>query len=273
MLRLIKKSKFGKNGHLRENKKKSSRDHMINDCDLPPTALNELNEILKTHEPMECDQNLTKQSTENEEEIVLPTPNLYAGLLDSVKYDNHKELFSSFSNQSIDFQKRLFPHLLYEGSFIKTTSESQSNYTNRSKPLLEEVRVKLRQAFEDNPDLYYQRDMDLALNDEWYLKRYLIARNRNVNNTVHMVLGSFALRKQLGFRDHGWDYFPNETHSIGAMFTYAPDREGYTTLYMRIRVVNKDDVIQKLIKLYSGIIGYIFMRLLSHCNLTKTHQT
>ena len=218
------------------------------ECENQSEALKELSDILN-QQAKEIEQNINE--TKSQQTLLLP-PGPYSGLLDSVKYES-LNLSSSIGNfGENDFLKRLFPHLLYEGSFIKTASKSNSNHTNRSQPLLLEVRQKLRQAFEANPFLYYQRDMDLALNDDWYLKRYLIARRRNVNNTVHMVLGSFVLRKQLGFRDHDWSYYPRETHSIGALFSYAPDREGYTTIYMRIRVVHKDEVIQKLIKLYSG---------------------
>jgi hypothetical protein len=179
------------------------------------------------------------------------TITLFHQLVEKIQVQRQAE--AELYNSEFDFQKHLFPHLMSDQSAVEPALDtSDKGHTNRSKPLLEEVRQKLKETYEKDPSLYYEHDLNNAMSNDWYLKRYLLACRRNVHQTVQMVLGSFALRKKEGFRDHGWDYFPNEAHSLGAIFTYAPDKEGNITLYMRIRVVFKDEVLQKIIKLYAG---------------------
>ena len=111
--------------------------------------------------------------------------------------------------------------------------------TNKSAPLVQEVRAKFLQEVEKDPDSYYQEDIDRIIRDDWYVKRYLLARNRDVKESLLMLMDAQKWRKTEGLRDLDGPYFPEELFKLAMLFVYTPDLEGNITIYFRVKYIIK----------------------------------
>ena len=87
-------------------------------------------------------------------------------------------------------------------------------------------------------DIYDEADLVL-INDDWYLKRFLLARNRNVDQAFAMLDETMRWRNDMYISQVRDYHFPSEFYAIGALFIYEPDRQGNLVLYMRIRMHHK----------------------------------
>ena len=126
--------------------------------------------------------------------------------------------------------------------------------TNKSAPLVHEVRTKFLQEVEKDPDAYYQEDVDRIIRDDWYVKRYLLARNRDVKESLVMLMDAMKWRKTEGVRDLEGSYFPEELFKLSSMFVYAPDREGNITIYFRVKYVMKHPELVAALKKFGNYI-------------------
>lgn len=93
-------------------------------------------------------------------------------------------------------------------------------------------------SFSLHPDIYDEADLSL-INDDWYLKRFLLARNRNVDAAFEMLDETMRWRNDMYISQVRDFHFPSEFYAIGALFLYEPDRQGNLVLYMRIRMHHK----------------------------------
>lgn len=87
-------------------------------------------------------------------------------------------------------------------------------------------------------DIYDEADLTL-INDDWYLKRFLLARNRDVDAAFQMLHETMRWRNDMYISQVRDYHFPSEFYAIGALFIYEADREGNLVLYMRIRMHHK----------------------------------
>lgn len=79
----------------------------------------------------------------------------------------------------------------------------------------------------------------MLINDDWYLKRFLLARNRNVDESFKMLDETMRWRNDMYISQVRDYHFPSEFYQIGALFIYEPDLKGNLVLYMRIRMHHK----------------------------------
>lgn len=79
----------------------------------------------------------------------------------------------------------------------------------------------------------------VLINDDWYLKRFLLARNRNVEQAFQMLDETMRWRNDMYISQVRDYHFPSEFYQIGALFIYEPDKQGNLVLYMRIRMHHK----------------------------------
>lgn len=126
-----------------------------------------------------------------------------------------------------------------DSSLINNGKDSNSN--SKSAQALIEVRKRFLEYAEQNPDKVNDRDKIKLTTDEWYLKRYLLARNRRVSDTMDMLRKTMEWRNEFGIHISEDAMFPQEFYKIGALFPYENDKQGNLVLYLRIKYHQKID--------------------------------
>ena len=87
-------------------------------------------------------------------------------------------------------------------------------------------------------DIYDEADLKL-IEDDWYLKRFLLAKNRNVDEAFKMLTETMQWRNDMYISQVRDYHFPIEFYKIGALFPYEKDKNGILVVYMRIRFHRK----------------------------------
>ena len=87
-------------------------------------------------------------------------------------------------------------------------------------------------------DIYDEADLALIA-DDWYIKRFLLAKNRDVEAAFKMLDETMRWRNDMFISQIRDYHFPSEFYKIGGLFPYEPDNEGNVVLYMRIRMHHK----------------------------------
>lgn len=118
----------------------------------------------------------------------------------------------------------------------KASKEASSSKSHQA---LLEVRKRFLEYAEANPDKVNDRDKQKLATDDWYLKRYLLARNRNVKDTLEMLRKTMDWRNDFGIHMSEDAMFPLEFYKIGALFPYENDKKGNLVLYLRIKYHRK----------------------------------
>ncbi|RWS30241.1 Motile sperm domain-containing protein 2-like protein [Leptotrombidium deliense] len=122
---------------------------------------------------------------------------------------------------------------------VASITATKKPLTNRSAELVKELREKLLSEYNPKDDLYDFEDIQRVQEDDWFVKRFLISKGRNVDAALSMVKNSLALRKEFKVC-HMKDYeFPLEFYKSGGLFPYETDRKGNVTLYLRVRYHRK----------------------------------
>lgn len=75
------------------------------------------------------------------------------------------------------------------------------------------------------------------MTDDFYVKRFLLARGKNADAAFKMMTEALKWRKSEGFSTLKPESFPSEFYFVNPMFDYEPDREGNIALHMRVRYV------------------------------------
>lgn len=120
-----------------------------------------------------------------------------------------------------------------------TNGKVETNSNSKSAQALVEVRKRFLEYAEQNPDKVNERDKHKLATDDWYLKRYLLARNRNVKDTLLMLRKTMEWRNEFGIHISEDAMFPLEFYKIGALFPYEYDKKGNLVLYLRIKYHRK----------------------------------
>lgn len=118
-------------------------------------------------------------------------------------------------------------------------AKSNDGTNSKSAQALAEVRKRFIEYAERNPDKVNERDKIKLATDEWYLKRYLLARNRKVEDTMDMLKKTMDWRNEFGIHISEDAMFPLEFYKIGALFPYENDKQGNLVLYLRIKYHRK----------------------------------
>lgn len=119
------------------------------------------------------------------------------------------------------------------------SNNGNNNSNSKSAQALIEVRKRFLEYAERNPDKVNDRDKNKLATDDWYLKRYLLARNRRVKDTLDMLRKTMEWRNEFGIHISEDAMFPLEFYKIGALFPYENDKKGNLVLYLRIKYHRK----------------------------------
>lgn len=109
------------------------------------------------------------------------------------------------------------------------------NSPNCSPDLIEKTRRLLKERYQEKPENFYKFDVDLILNDDWSVSRFLLRCRLEPERSVDLMEASSKFRKEFRMGETQLSDFPSEIHEVGGIFKYAPDRVGNTTLWMRAR--------------------------------------
>lgn len=118
-------------------------------------------------------------------------------------------------------------------------TKNANSSSSKSAQALVEVRKRFIDYAENNPDKVNERDKIKLSTDDWYLKRYLLARNRKVNDTLNMLRKTMEWRNEFGIHISEDAMFPLEFYKIGALFPYENDKAGNLVLFLRIKYHRK----------------------------------
>jgi len=112
--------------------------------------------------------------------------------------------------------------------------------TNKTDELVKTVRRRFFEEFyAENPDDYEPTDIQRLRTDDWFVKRFIIARFRQEEESLKMINDAMKWRKEYGIHHLSAEYFPKEFYISGGLFPYEKDKFGNATLYMRIKMVKR----------------------------------
>lgn len=109
------------------------------------------------------------------------------------------------------------------------------NTPNCDKQLIEETRALLSKRFQVTPENFYDKDVQLILNDDWTMSRFLLRCRLDPERSIDLVEAAAKFRKEFKMGETRLSDFPTEIHQVGGIFQYAPDRVGNQTLWMRAK--------------------------------------
>ncbi|XP_074599476.1 motile sperm domain-containing protein 2-like [Brevipalpus obovatus] len=111
--------------------------------------------------------------------------------------------------------------------------------TDRSAANVKNLRQRFKQVYLAEKESFYEADYDKLMSDDWYVKRFFLARNRNEDEAFKMIVDAMRWRKSIKVRDIKDYTFPREFYAIGGLFVYEPDKNGYPTVYIRVKMHRK----------------------------------
>lgn len=97
-------------------------------------------------------------------------------------------------------------------------------------------------------DAYYKEDVQKVIESDWYVKRFLLARGRNVDEAFKMIRDAMRWRNEYGFALMKDSDFPYEFYKIGGLFPYEKDKQGNVMIYMRIKLHRKIPELEEPVK-------------------------
>ncbi|RWS21309.1 Motile sperm domain-containing protein 2-like protein [Leptotrombidium deliense] len=129
-------------------------------------------------------------------------------------------------------------------------------HTNRSAHLVEKVRKLFLEEYERDNDQFFEEDVKKIMHDDWYVKRFLLVRNRNVKNTVKMMVTAMRWRKNEDVRNITPSMFPEEFYKLGGIFQYKEDKEGNVVVYFRIKYLFRIPEVSDVLKKFGAFFMY-----------------
>lgn len=137
----------------------------------------------------------------------------------------------------------------------KQQNTGNSSRTNRSQHLVIAARKKFLNDLEkEDRDFFYEEDIEKIRNDDWFVKRFLLSRSRNVDEAVGMMFDALKWRKSEDIRNLRPGYFPSDMFAISSMFLYAPDKTGNLTVYFRVKYILRMPELLPTLKKFGNLL-------------------
>ena len=113
--------------------------------------------------------------------------------------------------------------------------------TNIPKSLIEEVRQKFLERVKNNPDLYYNEDVERVKSDDWTVRRYLyrFKSEPDVKKGLESLDKAMKWRKAFGVLDLKDSDFAREGFQSAGVLIYGKDLCGSQLVIMRGKVSKK----------------------------------
>lgn len=116
--------------------------------------------------------------------------------------------------------------------------------------LISELRARFLSQSTTNQDQYDEKDIDNIRNNDVILRRFLQAKNANVDEALKMMITAMKWRKTLGVNNLNEETFPREYYQMGCIFSYGHDLGGATSIIFRIKANKKFADWTELLKKY-----------------------
>lgn len=103
----------------------------------------------------------------------------------------------------------------------------------------QELKVQIQKNKESGQDMFDEGDVERALNDDWQIRRFLVAHKGNAKKATAKLLKSLKWRKDFGVNSRSIPDLPIEFVRAGAIFPFFEDKEGRIVIYLRVKVNKK----------------------------------
>jgi len=102
------------------------------------------------------------------------------------------------------------------------------------------VRKKfLNDYYSGHEEEFYDEDIKKITDDDWYIKRFIIAAYKNLDEAAVKLAAAMKWRKEQGVRKWKALDFPREFYETGALFIYEEDKHGAPALIMRLKFIKR----------------------------------
>ncbi|RWS24905.1 motile sperm domain-containing protein 2-like protein [Leptotrombidium deliense] len=118
------------------------------------------------------------------------------------------------------------------------------------------ARNKFLQQYTKEIENIYSEDIEKVLNDDWFLKRYLILAYKDEEKAVNYLITCLKWRKEMSLRTKPDNYFPEDFYKLAGLFLYEKDKQGMPTLYIRVQLLKKIPEVMPALKRY--FLHYIY---------------
>ncbi|RWS06051.1 motile sperm domain-containing protein 2-like protein [Dinothrombium tinctorium] len=137
---------------------------------------------------------------------------------------------------------------------MSQAKSDEKKYTNKSAHIVQRMRNEFLKEYARDPNQFDERDAEKVKTDDWFVKRFLLARNRDEKKAQNMLISTLRFFKEKNFRNIKPNDFPGEIYSLGGIFTYENDKEGNGTVYMRIKFVLRVSELKETMKKFASFL-------------------
>ncbi|OTF82426.1 hypothetical protein BLA29_010480, partial [Euroglyphus maynei] len=123
------------------------------------------------------------------------------------------------------------------------TSTSSENVDNK----IQQIRSIIIEQYERNKDLYYEKDIEFLLKDDWTVERF-IQRGKTVDKSSQLLNNMLKVRVEMKMDEIKHASFPRELFKIGYVFNGGYDRQGNGLIFIRYRFYRKIKELDQRIK-------------------------
>ncbi|XP_053210724.1 motile sperm domain-containing protein 2-like [Panonychus citri] len=122
--------------------------------------------------------------------------------------------------------------------------------TNRSGEAVKQIRQSIEDDYRKDPDLFDETDYKRVLNDDWFVKRFLLISKRKVDLGYKALRAALCWRKEMNLRSMKDYNFPVEIFTSSLLFPYECDREGHPVVYLRVSKYRKIPEMENILRQY-----------------------
>lgn len=108
----------------------------------------------------------------------------------------------------------------------------------------------MEQSYVGNEDAFEAADIEKITNEDWFVKRFLIAAYKNQDDAVKRMAEAMIWRKEQRLRHLKDSDFPREFFETGSLFQYEADKSGIPSLIMRLKFVRRIPEMLDCMKLF-----------------------
>lgn len=116
------------------------------------------------------------------------------------------------------------------------------------KALVEETRRLLKKKYAKRPESFGKEDYERMLCDDWTVSRFLLRCRLDPRRSARLMEQCGIFRREYRMGVSKLSDFPIEFHRAGPIFSYAPDRAGNQTLFMRIMMHRRAAELNQVVK-------------------------
>lgn len=132
-----------------------------------------------------------------------------------------------------------------------------SDYGDNYGPLIQQIRSMFAEEVKSNGHLYDEVDIDRVSSDDYTVERYLKHQRGDLEKGFNMLVDAMRWRHSFGANTIELTDFPKEYFETGEAHTYTEDKNGISTVYLRVKLHKK---IAELSPLSQKFLVYLFER-------------